>query len=217
MRLTRRSFAVFGAALILVMAGTFSITWRYLEASPSAGGGTIWPWILVASVGACFFIVGAAWMYGEASPAVVCVHRTIVVDRLVEDVFSFIADPRNDPQWIPQVRSVELLEPLRLGTKYREELMVGRKHRWFEFEVVDYQPPNSWAAATKRPEVVGGYRLSTVPVGCEVTSYGETRVNRLFAGRVRRAQGALAEATLECLKRKLNTRARTIEDIAKAD
>jgi|1186.fasta_scaffold305955_2 hypothetical protein len=33
--------------------------------------------------------------------------RAVVIDRHVEDVFEFVADPLNDPRWCPKVVSVE--------------------------------------------------------------------------------------------------------------
>jgi hypothetical protein len=192
--------AIFGACVILLYGLVFGVTERWLGATPWVREGSLALWVPSLVVGVVLVIGGAIYLCAEAWPAVIRLDRSVVVSQPMEEVFKVVADPRNDPKLTPHVRTVELLDPLGVGVKYREELEIGRRRLWVEFEVVDYQPPLIYAAACKKPAGVGGYRLSTSPSGCEVTSHVETKVNRLWAGRVRRAQACMMEAVLQRLK-----------------
>ena len=203
MRVTPRRLAIFGAGLVLLYGLAFGVSWRWLGATPWAGEGNLGLWVPLLVVGVVLVVGGAIYLWAEAWPAVIRLDRSVVVRQPIEEVFSVVTDPRNDPKLIPHVRRVELLDPLGVGVKYREELEIGRRRRWVEFEVVDYRPPSIYAAVCRRPAGVGGYRLSSSPSGCEVTSHVETKVNRLWAGRARRAQVGMMEAVLQRLKLEL--------------
>jgi hypothetical protein len=38
------------------------------------------------------------------------VSRSVVIERAVDDVFAYVAEPRNDPRWCPKVLSVEQVD-----------------------------------------------------------------------------------------------------------
>src|SRR2546423_13296744 len=132
-------------------------------------------------------------MLGSAWPAEVRVDRSMAVDQSIDEVFRLVADPRNHARWHAQARSTEMLGPLRRGARYRQEYAIGKRRRWADFEVIDYEPPVSFAAACRRPAAVGAYRLSPAGPGCEIRSHTEIRVNRLLPGRVRKAMGLRME------------------------
>jgi uncharacterized protein YndB with AHSA1/START domain len=49
------------------------------------------------------------------------IERSVVIARPVEEVWSFVADPRNDPKWCHKVASVEQVggDGVRMGARYR--------------------------------------------------------------------------------------------------
>ena len=55
------------------------------------------------------------------------VQGEILIDRRPEDVFDFVADEENEPQYNPQMRSAKKLTegPIGVGTSFRAE-MIGR-------------------------------------------------------------------------------------------
>jgi uncharacterized protein YndB with AHSA1/START domain len=72
--------------------------------------------------------------------------KTVAVQirRPVEEVFAYVEDARNRPQWDEGVDSEELTspEPIRVGTTVRTRLRsMGRAHE-YNWEVVEHQPPS---------------------------------------------------------------------------
>jgi hypothetical protein len=58
-----------------------------------------------------------------ATMSAVEIVRSIVVDRHIDDVFRFVADPRDDPRWCPKVLSVEQIEGNGPGPGARYEVL----------------------------------------------------------------------------------------------
>jgi carbon monoxide dehydrogenase subunit G len=68
----------------------------------------------------------------------------VLIDRPVDEVFSFVADARNRPRWDESVDSEELTspEPIGVGTTVRTRLRsMGREYE-YNWEVVEHQPPS---------------------------------------------------------------------------
>jgi uncharacterized membrane protein len=68
----------------------------------------------------------------------------IEVARPVEEVFAYVEDARNRPQWDTSVDSEELTsaEPIGVGTTVRTRLRsMGRRYE-YTWEVVAHRPPN---------------------------------------------------------------------------
>jgi uncharacterized protein YndB with AHSA1/START domain len=69
------------------------------------------------------------------------VHGEAIIRRSIEDVFDFLADPRNEPRWLPGAKSVTMTsdgEP-RLGSTFVGEYAgVGR----VELELVEFERPS---------------------------------------------------------------------------
>lgn len=78
------------------------------------------------------------------------IEGEIVICRPVADVFDFVADERNEPQYHPQMRRVEMISigPIACGTRFHSELGRNVEMVW---EITAYE----------RPQRLGG-------VGCAV-------------------------------------------------
>lgn len=69
---------------------------------------------------------------------------SVIIDRPIEDVFSFVADARNRPQWDESVDKEELTspEPIGVGSTLRTTFRsMGREYQ-YTWEVVEHQPPH---------------------------------------------------------------------------
>jgi uncharacterized protein YndB with AHSA1/START domain len=69
-------------------------------------------------------------------------EETAVIERRVEDVFAFAADPEHDPQWSSAVSKARRTSEnsLGLGSRYEQVLrLVGRRVE-ITFEVTEYDP-----------------------------------------------------------------------------
>jgi uncharacterized protein YndB with AHSA1/START domain len=76
------------------------------------------------------------------------VERSIRLARPAVEVFDFIADARNDPQWCPKVRSVELVSPTAgLDASYAvvHKPVPGRPERKMEMTCTAFERPTSLA------------------------------------------------------------------------
>ena len=68
----------------------------------------------------------------------------VVIARPIDDVFAFIADARNRPQWDDSVESEELTspEPVGRGSTVRTRMRsMGRDYE-YTWEVVEHDPPH---------------------------------------------------------------------------
>jgi Polyketide cyclase / dehydrase and lipid transport len=68
---------------------------------------------------------------------------SVIIDRPIEDVFSFVADARNRPQWDESVDKEELTspEPIGVGSTLRTTFRsMGREYQ-YTWEVGEHQPP----------------------------------------------------------------------------
>jgi uncharacterized protein YndB with AHSA1/START domain len=72
---------------------------------------------------------------------------TVDVARPPEEVFSFVADPRNLPAWDPQVVAVSVAPdgPVRLGSEVTETRRVFGRPLAFKAVVVEYEPGRRFA------------------------------------------------------------------------
>jgi uncharacterized protein YndB with AHSA1/START domain len=75
-----------------------------------------------------------------------CVERSITIDRPIEEVFAFVADPRNDPRWCKRVLSVEQVagDGPAAGARYRglHRPVRVRPPLQLAVEVLDVEPPH---------------------------------------------------------------------------
>lgn len=70
----------------------------------------------------------------------------IIIERPVEEVFDFVADERNEPQYNPQMRRVTQTSrgPIGRGTRFHCEMSRGVELAW---EVVAYERPHQLGGA----------------------------------------------------------------------
>jgi uncharacterized membrane protein len=68
----------------------------------------------------------------------------VLISRPLDEVFAFVSDVRNRPQWDDSVESEELTspEPIQVGTTVRTRLRsMGREYQ-YTWEIVEHEPPN---------------------------------------------------------------------------
>ncbi|MFI6441710.1 SRPBCC family protein [Streptomyces sp. NPDC050759] len=105
-------------------------------------------------------------------------EAVVEVDRPVEEVFAYLADGRNDPQFSPRVLTIERIPdtPTAVGTVFRSTVKDAGMKTAREFRVTELQAPVKlrWAEVSKNSVTVreGGYDL-------EALADGRTRV-RIF-------------------------------------
>src|SRR5581483_6301916 len=77
---------------------------------------------------------------GRRFIAMIEAHGAVHIDAPIEDVFDYLADARNEPQWLPGARQVTKTSdgPLGLGTRF--EGMYARAGR-VELELVEVERP----------------------------------------------------------------------------
>ncbi|MET8168192.1 SRPBCC family protein [Streptomyces sp. NPDC005329] len=98
-------------------------------------------------------------------------EATVVVDRAVEEVFAYLADGRNDPQFGPRVLKIERIPdaPTTVGTVFRSTVKDAGMKTAREFRITALEAPATirWAEASKNTVTVreGGYDLEPLPGG----------------------------------------------------
>jgi Polyketide cyclase / dehydrase and lipid transport len=96
-----------------------------------------------------------------------------VFDRPVEDLFDFLADPRNEPRYNPVVIAAEKTTPgpIGVGTRFVQRARSFGRVGDVEIEVVSYARPDHLGFAIKSAgmDVRGEQTFSRQPPGCLVT------------------------------------------------
>ncbi|MFD9319462.1 SRPBCC family protein [Streptomyces sp. NPDC057456] len=98
-------------------------------------------------------------------------EATVEVDRAVEEVFAYLADGRNDPQFSPRVLKIERIPdaPTTVGTVFRSTVKDAGMKTAREFRITALEAPAKirWAEASKNTVTVreGGYDLEPLPGG----------------------------------------------------
>ncbi|MFF3200762.1 SRPBCC family protein [Streptomyces sp. NPDC002962] len=98
-------------------------------------------------------------------------EATVEVDRAVEEVFAYLADGRNDPQFSPRVLKIERIPdaPTTVGTVFRSTVKDAGMKTAREFRITALEAPVKirWAEASKNTVTVreGGYDLEPLPGG----------------------------------------------------
>ncbi|MFI6339570.1 SRPBCC family protein [Streptomyces sp. NPDC050535] len=105
-------------------------------------------------------------------------EAVVEIDRPVEEVFAYLADGRNDPEFSPRVLKIERTPdgPTAVGTIFRSTVKDAGMKSAREFRITELEAPGRirWAEVSKNSVMAreGGYDLE--PLG-----EGRTRV-RLF-------------------------------------
>ncbi|MEU4080190.1 polyketide cyclase [Streptomyces venezuelae] len=98
-------------------------------------------------------------------------EATFEVDRPVEDVFAYLADGRNDPQFSPRVLRIERVPdgPTAVGTVFRSTVKDAGMTTGRAIRVTALEPPLKlrWAEDSKNLVTAreGGYDLEPLPGG----------------------------------------------------
>jgi len=69
----------------------------------------------------------------------ITIHHQITIDRPVDEVFNYVTDSRNDPEWCPPVLEIEQLTKTgpEIGAKYSMVVKPGPKQAEGSFEITD--------------------------------------------------------------------------------
>ena len=105
-------------------------------------------------------------------------EASILIERSVDQVFSFIANVENMPRWVSGVRRARLVSrELGEGARFVAEYVAGGRPSEIEFKVTSYAPPSEFATEADRGPFSfrGWLELHAVDGKTEV-------VNRIDAG-----------------------------------
>ncbi len=141
-------------------------------------------------------------------------EQSVVIGRPSEQVFDFLANPENDPQWSAASDAMRKTSegPVGLGATFKQ---VGRflgRRLEFSLEVTAYEPNRKFGMkVTAGPIKFAGMRvLETVPDGTRVTFTGGGRSGgffRLAEPLLGRAAERQLKADLAALKEVLEAQA----------
>ncbi|MER5433483.1 SRPBCC family protein [Streptomyces sp. NPDC002588] len=98
-------------------------------------------------------------------------EAVVEVDRPVDEVFAYLADGRNDPQFSPRVLRIDRVpdSPTAVGTVFRSTVKDAGMKTGREFRITDLQAPVKlrWAEVSKNAVTAreGGYDLEALPDG----------------------------------------------------
>jgi carbon monoxide dehydrogenase subunit G len=76
------------------------------------------------------------------------IEGEIQIDRPAEEVFDFVADSRNEPQYNPAMASVELLTPLPIGRGTRFRARMGKAGTVMLVELTEFDRPHRLGSRT---------------------------------------------------------------------
>ena len=104
-------------------------------------------------------------------------EATTVIDRPIEEVFTFLADGENDPKFSPRVLEIAKTTdgPPGVGTVYASTVKDAGMKTKREFRLTEFQAPTRirWAEQSKNliTATEGGYDLAPEGGGTRVTIY----------------------------------------------
>ncbi|MFB5661125.1 SRPBCC family protein [Alteribacillus sp. HJP-4] len=112
-----------------------------------------------------------------------------IINETPEEVFSFISDPTNAPDYIKDIVKIEILtsNDISTGTRYRETRKIGKRQASAVIEVSHYKPPREVAFTSKLTgmKITYYYHTEAHEEGSELTltcSIESRGVMRLFNG-----------------------------------
>ena len=139
-------------------------------------------------------------------------QNSVTINRPVGEVFAFVTNKDNDPQWRPGVLSIKKESGDGVGARYRQRVK-GPMSREIpaDFEVIGYEPNRRYAfratAGPVRPEgsfefaAEGGTTRVTFSLNAELSG-----AKKLFMGPMVQKSMKNEVAALENLKRELEHR-----------
>ncbi|MFD7839009.1 SRPBCC family protein [Streptomyces sp. NPDC059761] len=95
-------------------------------------------------------------------------ESTVEIDRPVGEVFAYLADGRNDPQFSPRVQEISRTPdgPTGVGTVFRSTVKDAGMKTGREFRITGFEPQRSirWAEQSKNLVTAeGGYDFEALP------------------------------------------------------
>ena len=81
------------------------------------------------------------------------IQGEVTIDRPVEEVFDFVVDERNEPQYNPRMLRAEKLTegPIGVGTRFQATAKTGRGTATMEIDLTEFDRPRRFALLTKLP------------------------------------------------------------------
>ncbi len=112
------------------------------------------------------------------------IETSVVINRPVKEVFAFLEDPANDPQWQSGLLEAEYTSegPLGVGTTAREvRKLLGRRIE-STYEITEYEPDSKMALKTTSGPIPIEQSASfeAVEEGTKVTLVGEFEPGGFF-------------------------------------
>ena len=111
------------------------------------------------------------------------VIRSVVIAQPILDVFAYVSDARNDPQWCPKVRSVALAGGTEAGPGARYDVVHQpiplRPARQVEHVCLDWEPPTriEWRESDGADVFVVTYTLAPLGATTRLTQRTEARLS----------------------------------------
>jgi carbon monoxide dehydrogenase subunit G len=135
---------------------------------------------------------------------------SVTINRLIEDVFAFIADGERCPEWRPGVIDIKRISGEGVGTKYAQGVSgpMGRRIA-ADYEVTVFQP-SSWlefetTTGPARPH--GRYDLAAVAGGTRLTF----SLDAQLTGLRKLVMGPMVQKTMDSEVRNLDNAKRLLE------
>jgi uncharacterized protein YndB with AHSA1/START domain len=98
---------------------------------------------------------------GRMAPIV----NSIEISRRPEDVFSYLTDPSDLPDWQESAVSARGEAPLALGSRVVVTRRVGRGERTMTNEVTELSPPKSWGLRSTGGPIRASVKGTVEPLG----------------------------------------------------
>ncbi|MGD8806309.1 MAG: SRPBCC family protein [Chloroflexota bacterium] len=121
-------------------------------------------------------------------------EASVFIKRPIEDVFAFVADNENDPEWCVPVADTTRIagdEPGK-GTRYTFGADLGLFKPRGELEIVEFQPPHriAWQGFSRFARFKGYYTLQEADQGTRLSihsRFSNKPLYRLMEGTMRKA------------------------------
>lgn len=112
------------------------------------------------------------------------VETSVVINRPIAEVFAFVTNPENSPQWESGLLETGKMSkgPMGVGTTWQEvRQFLGRRIKSTD-EVTEYEPNKKFSfKSTSGPfPVEGGYTFESVEGGTRVTVTGQGETGGFF-------------------------------------
>jgi hypothetical protein len=152
---------------------------------------------------------------GPSKPDWVFATASVDIRRQLDEVFAFVCNPLNDPQWNRKVAKIEKLTvgPIGVGTVFRQAAAFGGGRIESEWQITEYEPSHLFHGKSTRGlfHFDGGYRFVSNDGITHVTKYASFDLARILPPFISKSlAGSLLskefDASFDSLKRLLDQR-----------